>query len=85
MRIFTTALQLAPLRDFWSSNDFESLSPIHFKTHDELSKKLKTYSQKSNKNRGGEVSDNSQANKIYVGRNPGDYSGKFRAAFEHSR
>jgi hypothetical protein len=85
MRTFTSALRLAPPRDFWSSKDFESLSPIHFRTVDELSKKLKTYAQKSNKNRGGEVNDNSQANKTYVGRNPEDDSGIFRGAFEHSR
>jgi hypothetical protein len=85
MRIFTRALRLAPPRDSWSSRDFESLSPIHFRTVDELSKKLKTYAQKSNKKRGGESNDNSQANKTYVGRNPGDFSGVFRGAFEHSR
>jgi len=85
MRTFASALRLAPPRDFWSSDDFESLSPIHFRTVDELSKKLKTYTQKSNKNRGGEVNDNSQANKTYVGRNPEDSSGVFRGAFEHSR
>jgi hypothetical protein len=62
-----------------------SLSPIHFRTVDDLSKKLKTYAQKSNKNRGGEVNDNSQANKTYVGHNPSDSSGAFRGAFEHSR
>ena len=81
---FTGALRLGLPRDYWPSNEFESLSPIHFRTIDELSKKLKTYTQKSNKKRGGQVNDNSQANKIY-GENLGDSSGVFRGAFEHSR
>jgi hypothetical protein len=84
MRVFTISLRLAPPRDCWLLKDFLSLSPIHFKTVDELSKKLKTYSQKSNKHKGGEINDNSQANRTYEGRNAGD-SGASRAAFEHSR
>jgi hypothetical protein len=85
MRTFAGALRLVPPRDSWSSKDFESLSPIHFRAVDELSKKLKTYAQKSNKKRGGESSDNSQANKTYVGRSLADSSGVYRGAFEHSR
>lgn len=92
MRTFAGAFDLRPLREFWPSSMFASLSPIHFNTTGELLKKLKTYNQKSNKGKTEDVYDNSQANKGYVknvvdaaSSAQGSSPGVSRSSFEHQR
>ena len=85
---FTHDLRLRQPRSYSLAHEFESLSPIRFRTADQLVAKLKTYAQKSKKHQAG-VPDNSQANKGFISDNPrlrgGEPLGKARSSFEYGR